>query len=260
MKIQAVLAHATPEQCIDVLNQQLQQIDCVYVDAIIDQAQLDGRQKRQLLKHPELRAHSVLLTDSAHADAADMGPILLRYVASTSSLELLINSQFESKNLLVLVGTGDFFELEARLKISLHAEWNKGVTKGVLRYYDPRVITAVAHCLMPNCQEFLFGCAETWYWIGRDQQLMSLSESSGRVRHDLLAISLDEEQVQYLSAWHLAEVWRLDEALIPVDVGLQSQEEMMAKLVQAHLSADRAQLWQLEARREHIYQQLKDLA
>lgn len=239
---------------LETIATRVHQQGLTYVDLLIDQARTNLNQK--LGQNSGLIEQNILLKNSPHSDAASVGPILCRIqVAGLPSIYKHLENTKDAA--LVLIGAEDFYSLSQRLSICLHAAWDNGLSKGILRYYDPRLTQAIAKILDEQSNNLLFGAAKEWHWINRDQKACHLEHPYiSNFATDIDQLLLDEKQVQYLSAWHLAETWRLNEGLTPSAFQCDSPESLMQNLVKAHLAADQAQIWAYEARREFIQQAL----
>ena len=256
MKALISLYNASAESWAAHLSEQAEQWGCKHLDCLFDLATATSVSMRKLRRHPALLDQALLLADSPHSDAVHAGPCLMRFhLQNQTQLTALLDSCNPAP--VVLLGTASFAEVVRRLSIGLLAQWDRGVAKGILRYYDPRVVAAVAECLPPDELQFLFGCAQRWQWRDRDGHIAMLDIPVREWRTDLAAIDLQEKHVQQLSAWHMAETWRQDEGLVASTLGYDSEENLLRQLVKAHLAADEASLWQLEPRRRFIAQQLQ---
>ncbi|MEN3031057.1 DUF4123 domain-containing protein [Chromobacterium amazonense] len=146
----------------------------------------------------------------------------------------------------------DYDQLAERLTLCMQASWDKGLQQGVLRYHDPRLFAAVVDALDEQRQQLLLEPASKWHWLDRDGHARMLDTAALQQlpplqwRHD--SLTLEQEHIDTLSSWHLAETWRQNHLLVPESYGLDSEEEMIRRLALAHQAADKAKLWSEDER------------
>jgi hypothetical protein len=254
---------ATPEAWEAQLRARATHYGLEHIDLLIDQASAP-RQAVWKRRPLPLNPPQALLKGTLHHDATSTGPLLLRLEleADTQSKALLAIAQsFQRRpKLLVLISDWDFAQLTEHLRYYLLAQWDGGMKKGVLRYYDPRVFQPVVRQLDTPDRQHLLGAGHEWLWIDRDGQSMALrdSESAGNPwrlpRAD--ALMLRQVDIDLMSAWHQAELYRQEHFLTAKDTGQPSEEAMMARLAQIQLAADREQLLSQPQRQAFIRQQL----
>ncbi|POA98464.1 hypothetical protein C2134_11820 [Chromobacterium sinusclupearum] len=251
MKQQVVLKQASPDTWLGLLLEQAQALELPWFDLIIDQAEMGSRWQGRI---GALYPPRMLLQNTAHAEAADQGPVLVRLDASqpqTRLLKLLRQWQGQPR-VLALFSAWDYDALAARLTLCLQASWDKGLQQGVLRYHDPRLFGAVVEALDEQRQQLLLEPASKWHWLDRDGHARMLDAAALQLlpplqwRHD--SLTLEQDHIDALSSWHLAETWRQNHLLVPESYGLDSEEEMIRRLAMAHQAADKAKLWSEDER------------
>ncbi|UTH76615.1 DUF4123 domain-containing protein [Chromobacterium sp. IIBBL 290-4] len=246
MKPQIVMTAPSPEAWLEMLLQTAKALELSWLDLIVDQAELGSRWQSRVAA---LHSPRMLLQGTPHAEAADEGPVLLRLDANqpqTRLLKLLRQWQGQPR-VLALFSGWDYDQLAERLTLCMQASWDKGLQQGVLRYHDPRLFAAVVDALDEPRRQLLLEPAAQWHWLDRDGNARMLDAVAIQSlpplewRNDTL--TLEQEHIDALSSWHLAETWRQNHLLVPESYGLDSEEEMIRRLALAHQAADKAKLW-----------------
>jgi len=232
-----------------------------HLDVVVDQASTGPGWQRGLRP---LYPPQALLQGTQHEDAADEGPILLRLELTTDtqrkSLLRLVRFFTGQHKLLALLSPWSYPQLVQHLRHYLLAQWDDGMKKGVLRFYDPRVFRPVVCQLdTPDQQHLLCGACE-WHWIDRDGQAAMLTStqplSEEWVPPPSDALNLRQHDLDVLSSWHQAELYRSENMLTPKQCGLNSEEALMDKLAQAFQDAETQKLWSQPDRLAYVQQQL----
>ncbi|MBA4707032.1 DUF4123 domain-containing protein [Aquitalea aquatica] len=247
MKQLLISPRPTTHDWLTMLCQQALDADLEWLDFIVDQSGINHGWQRHL---PVMHPPRALLLDTPHADAADEGPVLIRLALHTPALlekwQRRLDKWQGQPRLLALLSTCDFEALATHLTACLQVKWDQGRQQGVLRFYDPRLFAPVCACLLPMQQHFLLGCAQQWHWLDRDGHARSLQlphADTAPAQPPDENLNLLPEQIHTLSLWHAAETWRQNHLLLPAMYGLDSEEELMKRLVAAQYAADQAKLW-----------------
>ena len=251
----------TPEMWEQTLRERALQLGLDHLDILFDQS---GVAYSGMERRPLMYPLQVLLQDTAHDAAASEGPVLFRcpLTPSTPCAGLLHLAQrfVGQPKLLVLLSPWDFSLLAAHCRHYLLAAWDDGKKQGVLRYYDPRVFRPVVQQLEKATRAHLLSAAYEWHWIDRDQQpaqlLAQTAPDAPWTPAPTPALTLRQSDLDVLSSWHQAELWRQERLLTPGECGQPSQEAMMDTLAQLQMDADRQQLLSQPAREAFIQQQL----
>ena len=157
----------------------------------------------------------------------------------------------------MLFSTLDFIALANHLACCLQVEWQDGLSSGVLRFNDPRLFLAIINQLSANTSQQLLQPVEEWHWLNRDQHaVMLLPPAWDNPILTSEPLQLRDEDIDVLSAWHEAELWRQRADLQPAALEVETQEAMMQKLVQLQLKADQAKLWAVNERQGFLSQMI----
>ncbi|WP_440216047.1 DUF4123 domain-containing protein [Chromobacterium piscinae] len=258
MKPQIVMTAPSPEAWLYMLLEMARELELPWLDLIVDQAEMGSRWQSRVGAPYSPR---MLLQDTPHAEAADEGPVLVRLDASqpqTRLLKLLRQWQGQPR-VLALFSGWDYDQLAERLTLCMQASWDKGLQQGVLRFHDPRLFAAVVDALDEPRRQLLLEPAVQWHWLDRDGHARMLDATALQSlpplewEHDTL--TLEQPHIDALACWHLAETWRQNHLLVPQLYGLDSEEELVRRLAQAHQAADKAKLWS-EAERMPLVENL----
>lgn len=218
-----------------------------HIDMLIDSTNLQYPLRDELTHvHSELEV-ALLLQDTPEETIAHNGPLLVRLplkaLGQQRWLNPLLSSPNANQHLLALLSPWSFTALTHHLRHCTQVQWNSGKSTGLLRFYDPRLITAVSEALDPN-QRWFHAPLIAWHWCDRDQQPRSLPGYLSRqgLPAPLPALTLNNPQVAGLVAWAEAEDYRRSWDVQPQQYGLSQQEALMRHLMHAQLDANRANL------------------
>ncbi len=263
MMSRLLLKQAMPDVWLGLLRSRAEALELDWLDLIVDQAELGSSWQSRI---STLNTPAILLQDTPHEDAADVGPVLVRLsLRHTDNGLLKLLRQWEGQpRVLALFSSWRFADLASNCRLCLQASWDKGVQKGVLRYHDPRLFSAVAATLDDAGRSLLLRPAAEWHWVDRDDNARMLdarqwqSPPPAEWRDDTLPLL--SEQVEALANWHVAELWRQNHLLSPEEFNLDSEEELIARLASAHQAADKAKLWSEEERMPFVENMLKGMS
>ncbi|AOX99932.1 DUF4123 domain-containing protein [Jeongeupia sp. USM3] len=259
MKASLLSSSVTPESWVAALWQHAVALDLAHVHIVLDQAGLDSSWKKGLQADVLM---GELLADTQHAEAASEGAVLFRIPVISNgpspALVRLFERVHQQSRLLVLMSDWHFTQLLEYLKFHSQVQWEGGKKQGVLRFCNPWLFPVVSTVLTPKQQAVLHSAAYEWHWIDRDGDSMMLASAHAPIPESIAdgPISLDQEQIDMLSAWHQAELWRQSDLIVPGDCGVTTQEELMRKLVNAQIEADKMEMWSQAPRLVFLRQQV----
>ena len=221
-----------------------------HLDVLINATGLDYPLLESLAALPQSPQQALLLAGTPEQALAAQGPVLLRLhwanAAQQAWLGTFATRMHREHRLLAMLGAWPFEPLAEHLRHCTQAQWNRGESGGLLRFYDPRLFLAVSDLLSPAQSDWFHAAVGTWHWIDRDgkaEVLPGLPRHHHEVPHPLPPLLLSNEQVAELVAWTDAEAFRTARYLQPEAYGLAKRETLMRHLVRAHLSADREQIF-----------------
>ncbi|MCU1718987.1 DUF4123 domain-containing protein [Pseudomonas sp. 5P_3.1_Bac2] len=218
-----------------------------HIDLLIDSSNLQYPLQTELTQEHGALEIALLLQDTPEEAIASIGPWLVRLPLKTLEqqpwLKPLLSSPNANHHLLALLSPWRFADLTHHLRHCTQVQWNNGKSTGLLRFYDPRLITAVTEALDPN-QRWFHAPIISWHWCDRDQQPRSLPGYLSRqgLPSPLPTLVLKNLQIAGLIAWAEAEDYRRSWDVQPQHYGLSQQEALMRHLMHAQLDANRADL------------------
>jgi len=212
---------------------------------------------------PNLRmAQQKLLQGTAHEEAVDEGPALVRYHLQQTSDCVLLAAQLaswdEQEGVMLLQSRQPFSLLAARLQYFALASWNNGTSHGVLRYYNRALFRTVLEALNETEKTTLLAAASQWHWQDRDgkaQHILAVEAVLAWPAPDT-PLLLGEAAVQRLNCWHESELYVQQYLPTPQQTASDSQEAMLQKVFRAQMAADRAGLYSPQERDAFVARQL----
>ncbi|WP_293935893.1 DUF4123 domain-containing protein [Iodobacter sp.] len=261
IKAEQILTAATPTQWADLL--QAENHRYAYFDVLFEQALFSEREIQKIKRQYHASNDFMVLAGTQHADSAEIGPRLLRFPLASSGalLNKALITLFNKTKPVFLLGGLAFESIAEHIQRCTLVEWDDARQNGILRFSDSRLFAVIADALNSEAQAFLLSAAPFWYWQDRDSNAQYFDNSMPFYAENSLVwphpgMVLEQKQVDLLSAWHQAELWRQNDMLYPELLGLDSQENMMKKLVTAQLAADQAGLWSETERQPFLQQQV----
>ena len=231
-----------------------------HIDVLCDLAKAGGR-PLSALRHLQLETQK-LLQGTQHEDAADEGPLLVRYRLSAKPDSDVLASSLATwcaqDSMIILQSQLPFSLLSARLQYFALASWDDGASHGVLRYYTPLLLAPTLNALGEAHKATLLSAASQWYWQDRDgkaQHMLAVDAALAWPVPDT-PLLLGDEAVHRLNGWHESELYVQQYLPTPQQTGSDSQEAMMQKVFRAQMAADRAGLYSPQERDAFVARQL----
>ena len=230
---------------LNTLIQQSRSARLNHLDIVINASRMDYSLPERLQALPVPPQLVRLLDQTPEAAIAHRGPMLVRVDLSNHEqrawLVECVAQLYHQHRLLAINSSWSFDNLAAHLRHSTQAEWNKGKSTGLLRYYDTRLFLATCETLDAGQSKWFHAPVITWHWIDRDGKPAQY-DGNATPEYDsaLPLLRLSNVQVAALMAWTMAEMLRSDYGLQPEQYAQINREGLMRHLTHAQLAADRA--------------------
>ena len=215
----------------------------LHLDVLIDGTLFSGSQRESLaaLEPPPLQA--LLFEHTPEHASKALGPLLVRLQLDTEAhtqwLKVFTQQSYKKAGPLNLLSRWTFPELAAHLRDCTQAQWSKGASTGILRYYDSRLFAIVCFMLDPPQRPYFHAPVIEWLWLSRDGRVRTVvgnPSAPGVVPTSVL--SLSDEQMGYMQAWALAEQWHIKHRASDRH-GFTAFEDWLNVLFEGHLAVRR---------------------
>lgn len=233
---------------------------CSHIDVLCDLAKT-GTRPQVALCHLHM-AQQKLLQGTAHEEALDEGPALVRYRLQQAPDCALLATQLakwnEQDGMMLLQSRQPFSLLAARLQYFALASWDSGTRQGVLRFYNRTLFVTVLEALNEADRTSLLAAASQWHWQDRDgkpQRILAVEAALAWQTPDT-PLLLGEAAVHRLHCWHESELYVQQYLPTPQQARCESREALMRKVFHAQMAADLAGLYSQQPRDAFVARQL----
>ena len=196
------------------LQQHAEASDLEHLDILIDATGLDYPLLQRLDELEPQPLQALLFEGTPEHHLAEQGPVLIRLLWAQPQQvswfgEFLMHARGQSR-VLALLSRWPFEPLTEHLRYCTQAQWDRGTTNGILRYYDTRLFKHISGLFVGDDRRDFHAPVISWHWIDRDQRTQIIGGSQRELYEYTTPNSLlmlDERQMDSINARALAEQW-----------------------------------------------------